>query len=220
MNGSMPSLPTGPAESRETTALARRNQGLFAQPGIREAIRGATGLSEDQADQVAAGLARIGVALLLPDSADMQGRYANAIALVRDHDYSIRKAARELGISASHLARKVDSIGASGDLQARAAAGDRRILEMSQAMSTLAAETLLERLESEGDELKTTELTKIYTAATNQVAAKQRWSQGSTERVIDEGMSAIAKLLRGNDITVTKRDAAMDAIDVTPLDSD
>ncbi len=101
---------------------------------------------------------------------------ANAINLVRHHEYSVKRAAKTLGISAINLHRKLNAIGAKGDLQAIADAGDRRILEMSQAMSTLAGETLLEKMEEEGIAMKTSDLTKIYTGATNQVAVKQRWS--------------------------------------------
>jgi hypothetical protein len=85
------------------TALARQNVGLFAQPEIREAIRGATGLFDDALDRVSEGLAKLGVALVLPNGADMNAKYANAIALVRDHGYSVQKAARTLGISAIRL---------------------------------------------------------------------------------------------------------------------
>jgi hypothetical protein len=49
-------------------------------------------------------------------------------------------------------------------------AGDRRILEMSQALSTLSGEELLERIENEGGQIKTTELQKIFTASTSEVA--------------------------------------------------
>ncbi len=123
-----------PAE--EDTALSRQNVGLFAKPEIREAIRGATGLSGEGLDRVSEGFAKLGVALLLPNGADLNAKYANAINLVRHHEYSVKRAAKTLGISATHLHRKLNAIGAKGDLQAIADAGDRRILEMSQAMST------------------------------------------------------------------------------------
>jgi len=95
------------------------------------------------------------------------------------HGYSVQRAARTLDISATHLTRKLNAIGAKGELQAMADAGDRRILEMSQVLSTLSGEELLERIETEGSQMKTTELRKIYTASTSQVAVKQCWSQGS-----------------------------------------
>ncbi len=43
-----------PGGGVSNTALAHRNVGLFAGPEIREAIRGATGLSGESLDRVAA----------------------------------------------------------------------------------------------------------------------------------------------------------------------
>jgi hypothetical protein len=167
----MPAQEKQRADSPDT-ALARQNVGLIAKPEIREAIRGATGLSGESLDRVSEGFARLGVALLLPNGADLHAKYANAINLIRHHEYSVKRAAKTHGISATHLNRKLNAIGAKSDLQAIADAGDRRILEMSQAMSTIAGETLLEKMEEEGTAMKTADLTKIYTGATNQVAAK------------------------------------------------
>ena len=205
-----------PGGGVSNTALAHRNVGLFAKPEIREAIRGATGLSGESLDRVSIGLAKLGVALLLPNGADLNAKYANAINLVRHHEYSVKRAAKTLGISAINLHRKLNAIGAKGDLQAIADAGDRRILEMSQAMSTLAGETLLEKMEEEGIAMKTGDLTKIYTGATNQVAAKQRWSHGSRPGGSDLGMSALAQLLQGKKLTIEDRDPTENAVDVTP----
>ena len=87
------------------TALARQNVGLFSESKIREAIRGATGLSGVGLDRIAEGLARLGVALILPNGGDRQAKFANAVALVRDHGFSINKAAREVGMSPTHLHR-------------------------------------------------------------------------------------------------------------------
>ena len=128
------------SDSNPDTALARQNVGLFAEPEIRGAIRGAAGLSGESLDRVSEGFARLGIALLLPNGADLHAKYAKAINLVRHHEYSVKRAAKTLGISATHLHRKLNAIGAKGDLQAIADAGDRRILEMSQAMSTLSGE--------------------------------------------------------------------------------
>lgn len=200
----------------ETSALARRNHGLFAAPELRDAIRGMTGLSEEGVDQVAEGLTRLGVGLVLPNGADMKAKNANAINLVRHHRYSVVRAAREVGISATHLTRKLNAIGSNGDLQKKAATGDERILEMSQAMATLAGETILDRLEREGDEMKIAELTKVYSASTNQVAAKQRWSQGGSRASGGDGMSILTKILAGKVVTVSDMDPANTALDVTP----
>ena len=58
-----------PAEHDAT--LVRQNVGLFAKPEIRNAIRGATGLSGDSLDRVSEGVAKLGVALILPNGADL-----------------------------------------------------------------------------------------------------------------------------------------------------
>ena len=206
-----------PAE-RDAT-LVRQNLGLFAKPEIRDAIRGATGLSGDSLDRVSEGLAKVGVALILPNGADLHAKYANAIGLVRDHDYSVKAAAKKLGISATHLSRRLNAIGCKGDLQKIADAGDRRILEMAQSMSAIAGETLLEKMEEEGTEMKTADLTKIYTGATNQVATKQRWSQGSQAGGSDHGMTVLAQMLQGKKVTVEDADPTQKAIDVTTPES-
>ena len=65
--------------------------------------------------------------------------------------------------------------------------------------------------------MKTTELQKIYTASTNQVAVKQRWSQGSQTGVADLGMSALAQMLQGKQLIVEDKNPGDDAVDVTPL---
>jgi hypothetical protein len=90
---------------------------------------------------------------------------------------------------------------------------------MSQAMSTLAGETLLEKMEEEGTAMKTIDLTKIYTGATNQVAAKQRWSQPGHPGGSDLGMTAIAQLLQGKKLTIEDKSPGDDAVDVTPRGS-
>lgn len=198
------------------TSVTRSKIGVPVPPAIRSAVQTATGLSEDRLDAVVEALARLGVGLVLPNGADIQAKYANAIALVRDHDFSITRAAREVGISATHLTRKLNAIGADGDLQRQAAAGDQRILEMSQALSTLSGERLLDRMEQEGDRMKVSELAKVYTSSTNQVAAKQRWSQGTWSAPKETGVSALVALLEAADIEITRCDPLEDAVDITP----
>jgi hypothetical protein len=97
-------------------------------------------------------------------------------------------------------------------------AADRRILEMSQALSTLSGEQLLERMDREGDKMKTTELQKIYTASRSRVAAKQRWSQGSSGDGSDFGMSALAQILQGKKLTIENKSPLLRARSI-PLDT-
>ena len=156
-------------------------------------------------------------ALPVQNGPNSQARYADAIALVQDQGLGVIQAAQEVGVSASHLARKINELGASRDTSAAAYAADQRILETSQTLSILTAEKLLERVENEGDTMKTPELTKIYKSASDTVATKQQWAKGGSVLPSGEtGISALAKLLEEGDITITKRDAAAKAIDVTP----
>lgn len=64
--------------------------------------------------------------------------------------------------------------------------------------------------------MKITELQKVLTAATNQVSAKQRWSQGSHAGEAGNGMSVIAQRLQGKKVTVEDRAPGDDAVDMTP----
>ena len=117
-------------------------------------------------------------ALPAQSGADPTARYADAIALVQDQGLGVTQAAREVGVSASHLSRKINELGAKRDTSAAAYAADQRILETSQTLSILTAEKLLERVEKEGDTMKTPELSKIYKAASDTVATKQQWAKG------------------------------------------
>ena len=74
-------------------------------------------------------------------------------------------------------------------------AGDDRIFEISQTMSTLIGERLLGRIEHDAGQMKTTELTKLYKSATDLVALKQQWSQGSRPRSAESATGALAALL-------------------------
>jgi len=64
--------------------------------------------------------------------------------------------------------------------------------------------------------MKVAELQRIYTAATYQVAVKQRWSHGSRPGGSDLGMSALAQLLQGKKLTIEDRDPTENVVDVTP----
>ena len=74
----------------------------------------------------------------------------------------------------------------------------------------------LEKMENEGTQMKTTELTKIYTGSTDQMAAKQHWSHRSQAGGSDLGMSALAQLLQGKKIAIEDKSPVDDAVDVTP----
>ena len=203
-------------KEQQEAAISVGNAGLFDHPEIRAVLEAAAGFTAENLEQAVAALTRMGVGLILPNGADKKAKYANAIALVRNHGFSITRAARELGISATHLTRKLNAIETDGDLHQQAAAGDQRILEMSQALSTLSGERLLERIDREGDQMKVSELAKIYTSSTNQVATKQRWNQGRFSQPRSLGVSMLAKLLEHSDVRMGRPDLTQDAVDVTP----
>jgi hypothetical protein len=63
--------------------------------------------------------------------------------------------------------------------------------------------------------MSATELTKVYTSSTDEVAAKQRWSQGGSGSSTGGAMTVLAKFLVGRETTVSKRDTATEAVDLT-----
>jgi DNA-binding HxlR family transcriptional regulator len=164
------------AKEQQETGITDGNAGLFDHPEIKESLGGGPGLTPKNLEQAVAALTRMGVGLIL-----QQGRHKSQVRqrhLPRSITDSVSfRAAHELGISATHLTRKLNAIESDGSLHRQTAAGDQRILEMSQALSTLSGNRSLERIDHEGDQMKVSELAKS-TSSTNQVAAKQRWSQG------------------------------------------
>jgi hypothetical protein len=67
----------------------------------------------------------------------------------------------------------------------------------------------------ENDRLRPSDLVKTYSAATNQVAAKRRWSQ-SAPPTGGVTKNALAEFLGQIRVEITPPDPAQDAIDVTP----
>jgi len=213
MSGDRMNLP----DHTNSSALPHHTGKPSASPDARESIRNVTGLSEAEGDHVADGLTETGVGLVVPNGTDTHARYADAISLVQDRGFGVVQAAREVGVNASHLSRKINELGAKSDMSAAAYAADQRILETSQTLSALSAEKLLERIEKESDTMETPELTKIYKAASDTVATKQQWAKGGGGPPgAANGVSALARLLEEGDITITKRKAEQEAIDVTP----
>ena len=142
--------------------------------------------------------------------------YAEALNRVLCDDWSVTKAARETGVSAAALRQLLVSHGSGGDQDRIDQAADDRLLAATHAIALLAAERLVERLEAQGDQLKTQELLKAYKSASELVALKRQWSKGGRPPVEESGVSALAALLQEGDIAITKRDPAKEAIDVSP----
>jgi len=87
---------------------------------------------------------------------------------------------------------------------------------MSEELSEAAGEKLIADVEA--DRLKPADLVKTFSAATNQVAAKRRWSQGMStgnERTQDALAGALERLRKGDSIRIEKTDPSTSAIDIT-----
>ena len=83
----------------------------------------------------------------------------------------------------------------------------------------MAAEKLIADVEN--DRLKPTDLVKTFSAATNQVAAKRRWSQGlstGNAQTQDKLAGVLEALQDGATVQIEKPDPAQSAIDITPSD--
>ena len=189
-------------------------------PDARRAVEAATGLSGDNLDRVIEGLADAGLAPTLRPDADSDARYAHAVSLVRSHGYSLRGAAREAGFDHSNFRKRLRRMNeALPDAEQRHRAAEERILTRAEEMSEVASEKLI--VDIENDRLKPGDLVKAYSAATNQVAAKRRWSQG--QATVDDGSrdalaGALQALREGANIRIEKPDPANTAIDITPSD--
>jgi hypothetical protein len=101
------------------------------------------------------------------------------------------------------------------DAEQRHQAAEERILSLAEELSEAASEKLI--AEVEADRLKPADLVKTYSAATNQVAAKRRWSQGLTTGS-NVTQNALAEALSKMQITVESPDPVIEASDVTPVD--
>lgn len=207
--------PTENAESQDHHLVRQRDmwdsRNLFlADPSARSAITAATGLSDDALSRVFRGLADSGLALAVRPGADTEARYAHALTLIRIHGYSVRGAAAEVGIDQSNLRKRILKLGDDiPDAEKRHTAAEERILTLAEEMSELAAEKLLAAIEQ--DRLRTSELVKAYSAATNQVAVKRRWNQPPPAAPEPPKKSALRELV---DALQKQRDE--NVIDVTP----
>jgi hypothetical protein len=133
---------------------------------------------------------------------------------MRAHGYSLRAAAREVGLDHSNLRKKLlRNREAVPDAEKRHQAAEERILSLAEELSETAAEKLIADVEN--DRLRPSDLVKTYSAATNQVAAKRRWSQ-SAPPTGGVTKNALAEFLGQIRVEITPPDPAQDAIDVTP----
>ena len=105
------------------------------------------------------------------------------------------------------------------DTETRHRAAEERILSLAEDLSETAGEKLIADVEN--NRLKPADLVKTYNAATNQVAAKRRWSQGqgtADDRSRDALAGALQALHEGATVHIEKPDPTDSAIDITPRD--
>ncbi len=89
----------------------------------------------------------------------------------------------------------------------------------AEELSEVASEKLIADVEA--DRLKPADLVNAYSAATTQVAAKRRWSQGADTGDVGSRnalASALQALQDGASVRIEKPDPTDSAIDITPRD--
>ena len=141
---------------------------------------------------------------------------AAALAMIKDGS-SINGASKACGIPYSTLHRyhhhlsKLDS--KEGDGMALAMEDLQKSVMVA---STIATERVLERLVDPAHPWKDGDLIKAQGVNIDKTLALRDTGKGAA----DPGISAFAAILEANNITISKRDASHDAIDVTPDEPD
>ena len=141
-------------------------------------------------------------------------RIAAALSLIQTQGYSINKAAKTARVPYSTLCRYHHGISKVGDDCAKQT--ENAIVHASAEMAMIATERITDRLLDDDHEWKDADLVKVQTAGVQAVALKRQWSKPNQDGDAKQGISALAQLLQGADVTLTKRKPDADAIDVTP----
>jgi len=144
---------------------------------------------------------------------ERQQRVASAMAMVRDGE-TIKHSASLARIPQSTLwgylngKSKLGTEAEHGRLE--------EVTEHSYDISRMAAEAIKESLSDRPADWRPGDLVKAYGVATDKIIAIRNAPASQTA----PGISALAALLEGADVTITKRDPAKHAIDVTPEGED
>ena len=137
---------------------------------------------------------------------ERQHRLATAISMVREGK-SQREAARACGVAKSTL---YDALHRSGTGRENSTSAELQVVhDLSHDIATIAGEAVRDSLSNDLEEWKPGELVKAYGVAVDKIVALHR-----TEKPTETGVSALAELLKQADVTITKRPADADAIDV------
>jgi len=139
---------------------------------------------------------------------------AAGIAMVKVDGFSILQASKKTGIPYTTLSRHVRGITTTVSNNVEAARED--LLETAYAVANGAASHLHARLDDEDHEWKDGDLAKVYGIATDKF--ERLHNAGGTPT---SGVAALIDVLtKEHSVTLTKRDPAQDAIDVTASDTD
>jgi len=140
---------------------------------------------------------------------EREQRIAAGIAMVKVDGFSILQASKKTGIPYTTLSRHVRGITTTVSNNVEAARED--LLETAYAVASGAAAHIQARLDDENHEWKDGDLAKVYGIATDKFDRLQNAGGMPTS-----GVAALIDVLtKEHDLTLSKRDPATDAIDVT-----
>lgn len=149
---------------------------------------------------------------------ERQVRIAAAVSLVRDEGRTYKAASEATGVPIQTIFRYKHKMTEAFD-DAGVAINAKALVAASFDVAQLASQRITERLLDEPESWGNGDLVKAYGVATDKIALKLRWRDGTEARESDEGVSAISKMLRGATIVMPRQDEHSDAIDVTPIES-
>jgi len=140
---------------------------------------------------------------------ERQQRIAAGMAMVRD-GMSLRKASAAARVPRATLHGYMQGVSKLGRQEEHGRL--EQVTDYSYDISLIASEAIIESLSERPHEWKPGDLNRAYGTATDKIIALRNAPASQTA----PGISALAQLLEGADVTITKRDPAKHAIDVTP----
>lgn len=144
---------------------------------------------------------------------ERQMRIAAGLALIRDRGMPFRQAAAEVDIPVKTLWRHAQ--GLQDPMSDKGVtANETALVAASFDVAQMAAAKLTDRLLDEGHEWHNGDLVKLYSVATDKVALRLNWKGGKTPDSGDDGLTALAKLMKGHRLIAEPVRAGDDAIDV------
>ena len=142
-------------------------------------------------------------------------RIAAGLALIREHGRSILSSAKEVGVPYSTLQRYHAGLSSLGH-ETRVRAHEDALLEQSMEIAQIGADIIKDRLLDPEHDWRDADLIKAHQVGLDGVAKRRRWASADGNEEGPSGISALAKILQGHDVVLSKRPPDADAIDVTP----